>query len=364
MLTKLVPLSTSTSFCELVKESLTRPRVRVLCLPDVDRAIGGVKQLYRHVEHLSVLGWDAAVLTEAPGFRPAWFESSARTLALTECHSSGELEPGRSILLVPETYIGADLSDFHGFNLSGLARVVFNQNAYYTYGHLGDGASNALATFYDHPNVLQVLSVSEDTHDFLSKNLALKDSRLSRIVNAVEPIFQPDHVKSPRIHWMPRKNPEHVQAVLLGLQRRQFTSLAGWQGQPLVGLSHSAVAHSLNSASLFLAFGHPEGFGLPILEAMAAGCWVVGYSGGGGAELFRYGASEIVPFGDWSAFVDAIGRTLFSFRDQPRETTLRVQRQALAVRSLYSVDQERLSIATAWQRVESQFHHWLEQQSN
>ena len=45
-----------------------RPRVRVLCLPDVDRAIGGVKQLYRHVEHLVALGWDAAVVTEAAGF--------------------------------------------------------------------------------------------------------------------------------------------------------------------------------------------------------------------------------------------------------------------------------------------------------
>ena len=343
---------------------LTKPCVRVLCLPDVERAIGGVKQLYRHVEHLSASGWDAAVLTEKPGFRPSWFESSARTLALAESYSTGELEPARSILLIPETYIGADLSDFHGYNLSRLARVVFNQNAYYTYGRLGDHASEAIAGFYDHPNVLQILSVSEDTHAFLSRNLALTDSRLSRVVNAVEPIFQSNHPKSRRIHWMPRKNPEHVQAVLLGLQRRQSASLAGWQGQPLIGLTHSAVANCLNSASLFLAFGHPEGFGLPILEAMAAGCWVVGYSGGGGTELFRYGASEVVPFGDWSAFVDAIERALSYFKDQPRETDLRIQRQALAVQSMYSIDQERLSIATAWQRVEAEFNDWTEQQAD
>ena len=41
------------------------PRVRVLCLPDVDRAIGGVKQLYRHVEHLVALDWDAAILLKS-----------------------------------------------------------------------------------------------------------------------------------------------------------------------------------------------------------------------------------------------------------------------------------------------------------
>ena len=52
-----------------------KPRVRVLCLPDIDRAIGGVKQLYRHVEHLVALGWDAAIVTQEEGFRPSWFDS-------------------------------------------------------------------------------------------------------------------------------------------------------------------------------------------------------------------------------------------------------------------------------------------------
>ena len=59
-----------------------RPRVRVLCLPDVDRAIGGVKQLYRHVEHLLALGWDAAMVTEVAGFRPSWFCSDAPAWSL------------------------------------------------------------------------------------------------------------------------------------------------------------------------------------------------------------------------------------------------------------------------------------------
>ena len=45
---------------------------------------------------------------------------------------------------------------------------------------------------------------------------------------------------------------------------------------------------------IFLSFGHPEGFGLPITEAMASGYWVIGYHGGGGRELFRFGASDSV----------------------------------------------------------------------
>ena len=69
-----------------------QPRVRVLCLPDIDKAVGGVKQLYRHVEHLSALGWDAAIVTAAENFRPSWFQSSAATISFASAYSSGDFE--------------------------------------------------------------------------------------------------------------------------------------------------------------------------------------------------------------------------------------------------------------------------------
>jgi len=345
-------------FLILADVLLMRPRVRVLCLPDLDRAIGGVKQMYRHVEHLVALGWDAAMITEAKGFRPSWFQSSSPSLSLAESHSLGELCRDSTILVLPETYLGVDLRAFRGLDLSGLARVVFNQNGYYSYGQAGDDLALQLQGFYDDSAVLQVLTISEDTHTLLQRNLGLEDDRLSRIVNAIEPIFHSDQPRCRRMHWMPRKNPLDVQAVLMGIQRFGIQHSDAWQGEPLQGLSHSVVAERLNGASLFLAFGHPEGFGLPIAEAMAAGCWVVGYSGGGGHELFRFGASEEVAFGDWAAFVAAVQRAFKAFAEQPRETELRLQRQALAMRSLYSHEQERRSIAVAWGRIEKAFGCW------
>jgi len=335
-------------------------RVRVLCLPDVDRAIGGVKQLHRQVEHLVALGWDAAMLTEASGFRPGWFQSSAPSRSLAESHALGELDPSSCVLLLPETYLGVDLRSFRGLDLSGLARVVFNQNAYYSYGQFGDHTAALLQAFYDDSSVLQVLSVSEDTHAFLTRNLGIADQRLSRVINAIEPLFRPGATKYNRMHWMPRKNPDHVQAVMQGLKRCGLEHSEGWQGEPLVQLSHAQVADRLNGARLFLAFGHPEGFGLPIAEAMAAGCWVVGYSGGGGCELFRLGAAESVCFGDWHGYVAAVQRAFEAFHNQPRETELRLHRQALAVRSLYSAEQELASIAGAWDRIAVAFMAWRE----
>lgn len=340
-----------------------RPRVRVLCLPDVDRAIGGVKQLYRHVEHLLALGWDAAMVTEAAGFRPSWFCSDAPAWSLAECHQRGEFNDENTVLLLPETYIDVDLRSFRGLDLSPLAKVVFNQNGYYTYGQGGDTLASKLQRFYNDASVLQVLSISEDTHALLQRNLGISDQRLSRIINAIEPTFRSDQPSVNRLHWMPRKNPQQVQAVLMGIQRAGLQHTAGWQGEPLQGLSHDQVAERLNAARLFLAFGHPEGFGLPIAEAMAAGCWVVGYSGGGGRELFRFGASEEVAFGDWPAFVAAVQRALTAFAEQPCETEFRLQRQAMAVRSLYSHDQERASVDAAWQRIEQAFQQWRQTHS-
>lgn len=332
-----------------------RPRVRVLCLPDIDRAIGGVKQLYRHVEHLVALGWDAAIVTESDGFRPSWFNSSAPTISLRRSEVSGELRADSTVLVLPETYLGVDLGSFRGLDLSRLARVVFNQNAYYSYGEFSPGTTDALEQFYDHKLVLQVLSVSEDTHLFLARNLGISDSRISRIVNAIEPIFASNQPKVNRLHWMPRKNSHHVKAVIQGIQRSGLDYSEGWKGEPLQDLSHSQVAERLNGARLFLAFGHPEGFGLPIAEAMAAGCWVVGYSGGGGRELFRFGASQEVSFGDWPGFIVALQDSFKRFAVEPRETDLRLQRQAQAIRFLYSTEQERASIASAWDRIAAKF---------
>lgn len=339
-------------------------RVRFLCLPDLDQPIGGGKQIHRQVEQLSSLGWDAAVVTEKDGFRPSWFETTAPSLSFEECRRRGDFLPDAGLVVLPETYLGIDLSSYRGVDLSRMARVVFNQNAYYSYMGAANEPLARLARFYDAAEVLQVLCVSEDSHHFLRQNLGLPMEKLSRIINAVEPIFSPDPHKSNLIHWLPRKHPDHALAVLLGLPRGRLTHARGWNAAPLTKLSHQELAGKLNAARIFLSFGHPEGFGLPVAEAMAAGCYVIGYSGGGGEELFRLGLARPVPFGDWSGYLEAIQRALRAFSEDARETELRLQRQALAMRTLYSHEQEQQSIAAAWNRIADAWQAWSTQQGS
>ena len=58
-----------------------------------------------------------------------------------------------------------------------------------------------------------------------------------------------------------------------------------------------------------MAFGHPEGFGLPLAEAAGCGCYLIGYSGLGGKELLaiasKNSAGKEVAYGDWLGFVDS-----------------------------------------------------------
>lgn len=336
-----------------------RPVVRAFFLPDSNEIIGGVKQLYRHVEHLTALGWDAAILTEKQGFRASWFESTAKTISLQESHRNGDLSPDTCILVLPEPYVKLDLKQAYDGILDGIPRVVYNQNVYYTFGPAVDCTIEAIFQFYRSPEVLQVLTVSEDSMNFLSNCIGIPDNILSRIVYSIEAQFQPGMKKRNTIHWMPRKNPGHVQAILRCLKSTSLLHRSSWEGEPLDKIPHSAVAERLNTARLFLAFGFPEGFGLPIAEAMAAGCWVVGYSGGGGSELFRLGPSQEVCFGDWTGFIKGIQEALVAFAERPEEANFLLQRQSVAVRSLYSHERERASIEAAWLKILNRYREYM-----
>lgn len=68
-------------------------------------------------------------------------------------------------------------------------------------------------------------------------------------------------------------------------------------------VSELQVAKILKETSIFLSTRYPEGFGLPIAEALASGCKVIGYDGMGGRELFDQCDADSVKYGDIEDFV-------------------------------------------------------------
>ena len=114
-------------------------------------------------------------------------------------------------------------------------------------------------------------------------------------------------------------------------------------------MSHHDVLNTLYSSALFLSFGHPEGFGLPIAEALATGTAVIGYSGLGGRELFHIGKSFGVcweiQFGDYHGFVSAFKQFNRLLTDDQMKVENRLLNASRMVRRFYSMDEMRASVS-------------------
>ncbi|MDO6351163.1 glycosyltransferase [Synechococcus sp. YX-04-1] len=280
--------------------------------PDVPKPIGGVKQMHRLAEFIQKSGRQSIIVQDEASFHPAWFESNVNTISRKEfIKRSSSLDKSSNFLVFPETYLPA-VSEY----APGFKNIIFNQNSSYTFGQPSApffrGEMSRVFDLYHSPLISHVLCVSQYDRDFLLDFIGLPENNVSLLVNGIE-----DNVslsgsvkKSKIISYMPRKNYFDSEIVCTSLRR--YFSHAGWKLMPIASCSHDQVIESLRKSLIFLSFGHPEGFGLPVAEAMACGCAVVGYSGLGGKELFdlssQFGLGFEVAFGDWKQFLPSVSQ--------------------------------------------------------
>ena len=72
-------------------------------------------------------------------------------------------------------------------------------------------------------------------------------------------------------------------------------------------MQHEEVASALQRPCCFFSCGHPEGFGLPLAEAIACGCLVVGYHGLAGRD-FALPYMQVVEFGDLLGLMKGVSK--------------------------------------------------------
>lgn len=326
--------------------------------PDIPEPVGGIKQLYRHVEILNRHGYQAFILHKKQGFSVQYFEHTAKIAyneKIFEQLEGTAKEPmteelfikAGDVLVIPEVY-GLRIAEA----AKGRLKVIFNQNVHYTFlGYPVD--LNTPEPSYKNRDVAATLVISE--HSLDSMNYVFPEQCVRRLYNGInESVFNYGEKKKPKIAFMTRKIPAEVQQVINLLKYREAA-----QDFDLViinGMHEREVADALKESLIFLSFSHQEGCPLPPLEAMACGCVVVGYAGFGGREYFKSEFCYPVPDGDVMAFVKTIERVLEDYKRDPAEFYRKGRQASEFVLKEYSLRREAEELLKFWQEFGLRHH--------
>ena len=342
-----------------------------LC-PEHKHPVGGVRVIYQHVDILNRNGIPAYVVHKTKGFRVNWFENTTALVYWRDtfldrlvARFKRRMDPDKvielpirggtrsvidasDILVIPEMY-GPDLAAAYG---RGIKKVILNQNSYLTF--VGYSVNKErLITPYHHPDVLATLVNSEDGECYLQHSfpeLPLYRFRLS--IDTKRFAFQGK--KKKQICFSRIKNEQDAMQVINILKFRGV--LDAFEIIPFINIPQSEVARIYQDSVLFLSFGYPEGFGLPAAEAMACGCVVIGFHGGGGREFFKPEFSYPIEQGDIIGFAKTIEEVIQSFDLDPAPIFEKGRLAADFIHEYYSFELEEQEVVSAWRSILSKFN--------
>jgi hypothetical protein len=314
---------------------LNRRVIRFMA-PDLPTPSGGIKVIYRYVEHLCALGYDARVWHGTPDFSyESWGSSAPVDTGLHLDFEAGD------VLVMPET---------GGSKWSFLSErnpvVMLCQGMDFVFAN-SDFLTDEPGAYPGWPQATAALAVSDAIHTFLER--ACDDGfPIHNVPVQIEDWFQPAG-KEKRIALMPRRRRED----LLGAVQlvRRSGRLGDWTIVLIDGMTQQQVAEELGQAAIFLFGAEREGVGLPGAEAMASGCYVVGFTGDGAKEYMLPEHASVIADSDVVGMCD---RTLeaMDWFDQDRELFDSLAEKGRTwVRSRHSADLVRERLGSAFEQI-------------
>ena len=255
----------------------------VFFIPPLAKATGGLRAIYEMAGLLDALGHSVSLCAYAPEKTADFAGVSLPTLLWADALAGKALGPG-DIWCVPESWPNALAPGVQ----AGARALVYVQNWVFMLTTLPGGVRWSQLP-------LSCLAVSGPVRDCMERVFGL--TSLGVLPPAVDPAFfapreeaaPPRNGKTIRIAWMPRKNRAlglQIQEITRNILHTRKTAVTP-EFVEIAGKSLPEVAGILRQCHLFLSTGFPEGFALPPLEAMAAGCVPVGFSGLGGFDYMR-----------------------------------------------------------------------------
>lgn len=328
------------------------PRLFFVC-PTSTVPTGGVQQIYRQVEVLSRHGVDATVVHGEEGYRASWFDHDAVIAYDPRFRYSDPLpdfDQG-AIAIAPEDYLVFPevwpLDRVEPLSEKVHNIVIYNQGAYCTFYSHGDLPEGAWSPYHS-PKTRAILTVSEDSAAYLGYGFPhLPIHQIRHGIDTDLFAYRPMAEKEWAALMVNTKQAKVFQQILYLLNGRG--RLLGEHPIAIVNIiPRMELAEALQKTAIFLWAGHGEGFGLPVAEAMACGCVVVGFHGGGARQLMQADRAVPIEGGNVLAMAQAVEQLLVQRSRDPAPLAAMGQRAAQYIRDVHSFDQEARSILQAW----------------
>ena len=253
---------------------------------------GGAKVLYRHVEALCYLGYDAVIRQPVDRLSASWFQHNA------PFEDASAPVRDDDIFVLPEDDLPALR---HCANLPN-RKVVFCQNPSaltgYGFAQLPSDLRQAYKVFMACSTGMASIIARYFDYEMISVVPAFADERL----------FRPA-TKDQVIACTPRKRPNEYQSIRY-MVSRLHPAAAQWRWTRMETASEAEVAAIMGSASVFLSLARMEALSITTLEAMASGCLVAGFTGIGPREYTSSVNGFWVDEDDCEAAAQALVRAL------------------------------------------------------
>jgi hypothetical protein len=269
---------------------------------------GGIKMGYQLVDSLNALGVPACVASPE-GEAAQWFSSQAPVVDRAEVMAQW-VSSDTAIFSHPDDYL--ELRQH-------CDRLIFHCQ----------GTDPTIDSFVSDAT-LTTIACWRQAHEYLSARGATPFTVGLGIPSAFFYSGEPKQINS--LSFMPRRGGDFIERTLEGLE--------GWNTSPVDAVHELKVAEQLKRSSHFLASSPGEWFGLPALEALAAGCVVLSPEVLGGSEYLHHTETALV--GDWPDLREFLSTKRLS----PQEEAELSQR-GVAMAHTYSMGSHRIAVARA-----------------
>lgn len=245
---------------------MNRQRIFYLC-PDFSPPSAGTRRLYRHVEHLNRCGFEAFIVHNKRGFVLKWL---GHRVPVVWMEDQLKLQGG-DVLVIPEgmCQIMANTKDLL------CRRIAIALNWAHIYRNLPKGKN------WKDYGISRVITASPVIKRFLEWSMEVQVDLIANYVDTTKFCYESQQKKR-QIAYNARKDISGE--ILRSIFERKSNRVGKYKWVLLENLNEDEYARVLVESEIFLATSPQEGIPTSVLEAMAAGCVVIGYAGVGGND--------------------------------------------------------------------------------